>query len=170
MSDAPALDARAFRTLLGRFATGVTVVTSVDGGTPLGMTANAFSSVSLNPLLVLVCVDRKASMYEPLLRSGHFAVNILAADQQPVAAFFARSGRGVDGGGSMGGVQYRMGKTGSPLIEGSLGWLDCRVWRQYDGGDHTILVGEVVDMELTTSDAVPLLFFGGGYGSFTPRR
>lgn len=166
MSDEMALDARAYRDVIGRFATGVTVVTMHDGEQPQGMTANAITSVSLDPMLVLVCVDKGASVYEPMQRAGAFAVNILTGRQRAVSEFFARTGRGEDGD-PMGGFPYRSGPSGVPILDGTLGWLECRPWRQYEGGDHTIVVGEVVRMELAEPDGEPLLFYAGAFGQFT---
>ena len=157
-----AIDTRAFRDISGHFATGVTVVTMRDGDEPHGLTANAFTSVSLDPPLVLFCIDRDASLHDQMERAGAFAVNILSSAQRELADFFASHGRG-DGGDSMGGFPHRPGATGSPLLAGTLCWLDCRVWNRYDGGDHTIVVGEVVEMELTQAEGSPLLFFGGAY-------
>ena len=162
MTDQASPEPRAFREVAGRFATGVTIITMADGGQPHGMTANAFSSVSLDPPLVLVCVDKAASAYEPILRAGAFAVNILAEHQRSLSDFFARHGREEEGD-PMGGFAHRSGKTGSPILDGTLGWLDCRMTEQFDGGDHSIVIGEVIDLELTEPSGAPLLFFAGGY-------
>jgi flavin reductase (DIM6/NTAB) family NADH-FMN oxidoreductase RutF len=91
-----------------------------------------------------------------------FAVNILSRQQNELSSFFARTGRGGDGD-AMGGFGFQDGATGSPILDGTLGWLDCRPWQRYDGGDHTIVVGEVVDFELSQPEGEPLLFFSGGY-------
>ena len=162
MASEPVLDTRSYRSLVGRFATGVTVITVNDAGQYRAMTANSFTSVSLDPLLVLICVTKDASMHEPIHEAGTFAVNILAADQRHVAELFARRG---ELSGPMGGIPHRRGSTGAPLIEGTLGWFECEVWREYDGGDHTIFVGRVVDMDLTDPDGEPLVFFAGRYGA-----
>ena len=162
MPDGAPHDARAFRDVCGRFATGVTVVTMHDGDQPHGITVNAFASVSLDPLLLLVCIDKAVSVYQALERAGAFAVNILTEDQRELSEFFACHGR-EDEGDTMGGFPYRAGKTGSPILEGTLGWVDCRFWRQSDAGDHTMVLGEVVDMELSRPDGAPLLFYSGGY-------
>jgi len=162
MSDDSALDARSYRDLCGRFATGITIVTMNDSGQVHGMTANAFTSVSLDPMLLLICVDKGASVYDALQRAGAFTVNILAEDQRDIASFFARHGR-EDDSDAMGGFPYREGKNGSPIMEGSIGWADCRFWNQTDAGDHTIVIGEVVDMELSQPDSEPLLYFASGY-------
>ena len=161
------VDPRRFRDVIGRFATGVTVVTLHDGEQAIGMTANAVSSLSLDPLLILFCVDKGASAYAALERADAFAVNILALEQRDVSGFFATSGRGDDGD-AMGGFPHRAGETGAPLLDGTLGWFDCRPWARYEGGDHTIVVGEVVDFALAQPDGDPLLFFGGGYRELGP--
>ncbi len=163
------LDPRALRDIGGRFATGVTVITLRDGDQRHGMTANAFTSVSLRPPLVLYCIQKSASVFEAEQRTDTFAVNILAEDQRAVSDFFARTGRGADGD-SMGGFRYRdAGKSGAPLLEGCIAWLDCRVWARYEGGDHIIVVGEVLDMALLEPEAPPLMFYGGAYRQVQPR-
>jgi flavin reductase (DIM6/NTAB) family NADH-FMN oxidoreductase RutF len=162
MADQSVSTQRLFRDMAGRFATGVTVVTLRDSGEGLGMTANAFSSVSLDPPLVLVCIDKGASAYPSMQAAEGFAVNILSRQQDELSSFLARTGRGEDGD-AMGGFAFRDGANGSPILDGTLGWLDCRPCERYDGGDHTIGVGEVVDFELLQPDGDPLLFFSGGY-------
>jgi len=161
------LDPRAFRDLIGRFATGVTVITLHDGEQAVGMTANAVSSLSLDPLLILFCVDKGASAYDAFESTDGFAINILALEQGDISGFFATSGRGEDGD-AMGGFAYSEGATGAPLLEGTIGWFDCRPWARYEGGDHTIVVGEVVGFNLAQPDGDPLLFFGGGYRELGP--
>jgi flavin reductase (DIM6/NTAB) family NADH-FMN oxidoreductase RutF len=161
------LDPRAFRDLIGRFATGVTVITLHDGEQAVGMTANAVSSLSLDPLLILFCVDKGASAYDAFESTDGFAINILALEQGDISGFFATSGRG-EGGDAMGGFAYSEGATGAPLLEGTIGWFDCRPWARYEGGDHTIVVGEVVGFNLAQPDGDPLLFFGGGYRELGP--
>jgi len=162
MTNEIALASRTFRDLIGRFATGVTVVTAQDGGQAQGMTANAVTSVSLDPMLLLVCVAKSASAHELMDRSTEFAVNILAEDQMALSAFFARPGH-TDEPDPMGGFPHRAGPTGAPLLDGVMGWIECRRWQHYDGGDHTIVVGEVVEMEMARPDDAPLLFYAGGY-------
>jgi flavin reductase (DIM6/NTAB) family NADH-FMN oxidoreductase RutF len=162
MSDSPNLDIRTFRDVIGRFATGVTVVTTTDGDSAVGMTANAVSSVSLDPFLVLVCVDKLTLAHEHLNDADGFAVNILAQGQGELSTFFASTGRGEEGD-AMGGFPYQLSDRGTPLLDGTIGWLDCRPWQRYDGGDHTIVVGEVRGLALTQPDVDPLLFFAGGY-------
>ena len=162
MSDSTSFDIRTFRDVIGRFATGVTVVTTTDGDSAVGMTANAVSSVSLDPFLVLVCVEKSASAHGHLNDADGFAVNILAHGQGELSKLFASAGRG-DEGDAMSGFPYQLSARGTPLLDGTLGWIDCRPWQRYDGGDHTIVVGEVRALALTQPDADPLLFFAGGY-------
>jgi flavin reductase (DIM6/NTAB) family NADH-FMN oxidoreductase RutF len=146
-----------FRTALSRFASGVTVVTTTDGhGKPFGMTVSAFSSLSLEPPLILICIDKKASGHGHFSPGSTFAVNILAEDQEEVSRRFAS--RDVD---RFNGIGYRSGTTGVPLLEGAIARIECRVTDIYAGGDHTIVVGELVATEV--SDGKPLAYYRGGY-------
>ena len=150
-----------FRQALGRFASGVTVVTcKSDDGNPGGLTVSAFSSLSLEPPLVLICIDRRASVYENLKEGSWFAVNVLAQDQESVSRRFAS--READ---RFKGIGYREGKTGAPLIEGALACIECRVVHSYPGGDHTVFIGQVESSEV--NDGKPLLYFRGGYSSIS---
>lgn len=156
----PSIDSREFRNTVGRFATGVTVITAQVHHLRRGMTANSFTSVSLHPPLVLVCVDRSASMHPLLEVADAFAVNILAADQRAVSDVFARRG---DREEVMNDVPFRDGVLGSPILDGVLAWAECRVEERYAGGDHTIVVGRVQSMQIERSEADPLLYYAGGY-------
>jgi flavin reductase (DIM6/NTAB) family NADH-FMN oxidoreductase RutF len=158
MTAEPALDPRRFRDAIGRFATGVTVVTWDDGEHIRGKTANAVSSLSLDPMLLLVCVDQKGTAHEQLKAARAFAVNILAQDQLEVSTAFAR--RGVE---DMGEVPYSTRQTGAPIIDGALAWVECEIAERLEGGDHTIYIGRVLDLEIARPDASPLLFYGGRY-------
>jgi flavin reductase (DIM6/NTAB) family NADH-FMN oxidoreductase RutF len=150
-----------FRAVLGSFATGVTVITTSGGEHAYGMTANAFSSVSLDPPLVLCCAKSGAEGSEHIDRNGCFAVNILAADQEPLSRYFSSKDR-PRGRDAFRGVPHRVGSSGSPLLEGVVAYLDCTLHATYDAGDHRIFIGEVLDLELNLETA-PLLFHGGGY-------
>lgn len=161
MPDA-SIDSRLFRDVMGRFATGVTAVTVALDGRRRGMTANAVTSLSLHPALVLVCVDRNSAMHSLFEVAEAFAVNILAQDQRAAAEFFARL---KDASDPMGGYAYRNGALGSPILEEALAWVECRVSERYVGGDHTIIVGRVEAMAITRPEAGPLLFYAGGYHS-----
>jgi flavin reductase len=131
------------RAVMGTYATGVTVVTS-GRDLPHGMTANAFTSVSLDPAMVLVCVKRTATMHATIMAHGTFAVSILAADQEALARYFASSARPHDER-EFSTVSYRPGPhTGAPIIDGNLGWVECKLAAVYDGGDHSIFLGSVL--------------------------
>jgi len=152
------VDQLEFRRVMGHFATGVTVVTSHDGAGKLGgLTANAVASVSLDPPLLLVCVDKKSDSYPLFDASRSFAVNILANQQETLSRRFAKSG-----GDKFTGVGYRIGVTGCPILTDTIAFLDCRVRYTFEAGDHTIYVGEAVEIAVG-SDAEPLLYFRGGY-------
>lgn len=151
-----------FRAVMARFATGVTVMTTLVDGEPHGMTANAVSSVSLDPLLVLVCVERDAAMCGLVDRSGIFSLSILAADQVEVSNRFADPSRPSGAAQFADGLRATPGSTGAPRIDGAVGWIDCRVWRTYDGGDHLIVVGEVEALD-TGDDHDALVYFRSGY-------
>jgi flavin reductase (DIM6/NTAB) family NADH-FMN oxidoreductase RutF len=144
---------------MSRFASGVTVVTChVPGGEMRGITVSAFSSLSLDPPLVLVCIDKRASLHDDLKEGGFFAVNFLAEDQEPVSRRFASKDND-----RFNGINCSKGQTQTPLIEGALGFVECRVVNVYAGGDHTIFVGEV---EATcVRDGRPLLYFRGDYSN-----
>jgi flavin reductase (DIM6/NTAB) family NADH-FMN oxidoreductase RutF len=158
-----AIEDAQFRRVLGHFATGVTVVAAqVDGGPPRGLTANAITSVSLDPPLVLVCVEHVADTHDVIAESEAFAISVLRQDQEAVARRFAS----YDPDAKFDGVAYRAASTGAPVLVDALAWIDCRLWARYDGGDHTIFVGEVVDGD--TEDGAPLLYFRGGYGRMGP--
>ena len=130
-----------------------------------GMTVNSLTSVSLEPTLVLFCCERDASLHEPVLASGVWAASVLPAAQQDVASWFATRGRpGVDQ--FTGQTAHPGAATGAPVLEGALAWFECRTWATYDGGDHTIIVGEVLDMGCG-DDALGLLYFRSAYGATT---
>jgi 3-hydroxy-9,10-secoandrosta-1,3,5(10)-triene-9,17-dione monooxygenase reductase component len=152
--------ARQFRDVLGRFASGVTVVTSISGGEPVGLTCQSFSSVSLNPPLV-VFIPSKTSRAWPLIqRSGKFCVNFLADGQADLSNVMAS--RGVD---KFEGVPWSPApETGSPVLEGTLGHVDCQIHTVHEAGDHYIVVGRVLDLVLGEGEK-PLLFFQGKYAS-----
>lgn len=134
---------RAFRDVLGRFASGVTVVTTVDDGVDHAMTASAFCSVSLDPALVLIVVDRRNRFHDAVLASGTWAVSIVAEDGQDDASWLALRGRRLED--QLDRVAHRRGEaTGAAQLERAIAWLECRTWETYDGGDHTIVVGEVL--------------------------
>jgi flavin reductase (DIM6/NTAB) family NADH-FMN oxidoreductase RutF len=161
MTSSSPVDARLYRDAIGRFATGVTVVTVDDGVAPRGMTANAVSSVSLDPVLLLVCVAKSARSHQSLESARAFAVNVLTVEQRELSDYFARSSDTA--ADPMGSWPYRRASTGAPVLEGALAWFDCRVTDWLPGGDHSIVIGEVVDMAVERPDAEPLLFHAGAY-------
>lgn len=148
-------DSRAFRDAMGQFATGVTIVSTWNEGEVQAMTANAFSSVSLDPPLVLVCIARTANTHGAILRANRFAVSILPEESEGVSNFYAgRRDAGTAG-------EFDLERAKSPVLKEALAWVDCRVWQVYDGGDHSIFVGEVEALEVRGGE--PLLFFAGRY-------
>lgn len=149
------------RRVLGSFATGVTIVTTRGPAGDHGMTANAFSSVSLDPPLVLVCVARDSSGRAAIAGNGVFAVNVLAAEQEELSRRFARRER-PRGTATFSGVGHRAESTGSPVILGAAAYLDCRLQATHQAGDHVILVGSVERLGRDEA-ASPLLFHGGRY-------
>ena len=163
---AAAHDPKDLRRCFGTFATGVTVITA-GGPSPSGMTANAFSSVSLDPAMVLVCVKLDAVMHQSILAEQGFAVSVLAAHQESVARYFADKKR-PRGPREFEAVRWQPAPVGgAPVIEGSLAWIDCRLAAVYDGGDHSIFIGSVLEMGRNdTRDA--LLFYGGAFHRLEP--
>jgi len=157
----PGFDPATFRTVLGHFCSGITIVTAVEGDEPLGFTCQSFSSVSLDPPLVLF-VAAKASISWPRIRAAvHFCANVLASDQEALCRRFA-----VKGADKFAGVGWRPGPSGAPVLDGCIAYVDCEIQAVHDAGDHDIVVGRVVDLAVT-SETGPLLFFRGGYGRFT---
>jgi flavin reductase len=150
-----------FRSAVGSFATGVTVVTTRGEEHAYGMTANAFSSVSLDPPLVLVCVISQSEGSEHIRRNGCFAVNVLKADQEPLSRYFASRER-PRGRDAFGEVDHRIAASGSPILEGAIGYLDCRLHTSHDAGDHEIFIGEVLELGFDP-EGEPLVFHGGRY-------
>ena len=150
------IDPDAFRAVLGRFASGVTVVAARDGdGHDPGMTVSAFASVSLRPPLVLVCIGHESSLHPVLEEADAFGISILAADQEALSRRFATHGSTFDG------VGFERGELGVPLLDGALAWLECRIAARHPLGDHTVVVGEVEGCD--TRNAGPLLYYRGGY-------
>jgi len=155
------VDQHQFRRVMGHFATGVTVLTTALGEDLHGMTANAVCSVSLDPLLVLVCVNKQARTHAVLSESGVFAVNVLAEEQEHLSRLFADDA--VDAAHSLTGLSYRRGVTGAPILADCLAYVECRVVAAYPGGDHTIFMGAVEDAGVLR-EGRPLIFFRGAYG------
>ena len=153
------IDPDSFRSVLGRFASGITIVTAIDAdGQDVGMTVSAFSSVSLHPPLVQICVDRAASMFDTLRQHAKgFGVSILGSEQEALSRRFAAE----DSMHRFDGIGYARGDSGVVLLEDALAHLECRMYASYDAGDHMLFVGEVE--HATAGDARPLLYYRGGY-------
>lgn len=150
-------DPKQFRNALGSFATGVTVVTTLDAeGKPVGMTANSFNSVSLDPMLVLWSIAKNANAYDSFVESNHFAIHILADDQQDLSQQFAT--KGID---RFAGLDYQRGHAEVPVLPHCSARFECDIEHRYDGGDHTILVGRVQHFEHNQKQ--PLVFHAGRY-------
>ncbi len=151
------LDPDAFRAVMGRFASGVTVVTATDvNGEDHGMTVSAFASVSLQPPLVVVCIDRDASMHDVLAAAEHFAVNILASTQESIARRFADTGAQ-----RFEGIGYHRGENGAPILNDVLAYIECKRISTTVTGDHTVLIADTVATAMR--DARPLLYYRGGF-------
>ncbi len=157
------LDETVLRGALGRFASGVTVVTTVLDGVDHAMTASAFTSVSLDPPQVLVCSQRSSRFHEAVTESGIWGVSILSDRGRAASAWFAHSGRQLEG--QFDDVPHHRGALGVPLLDASLAWLECRTIGAHDGGTHTILVGEVITAAVQADDDDPRLPYRHSYGT-----
>jgi flavin reductase (DIM6/NTAB) family NADH-FMN oxidoreductase RutF len=152
-----AIDPGELRRVMGCFATGVTIITTRDqGGKPYGLTANAVTSLSLTPPLLLICVDRKAETYPHFFDSKLFVLNILAEDQEALSRRFATTG-----GDKFVGLDFLHGRLDTPILAGTLGHVECRIVETLEGGDHVIHIGQVEHAE--AREGRPLLFFRGKY-------
>jgi 3-hydroxy-9,10-secoandrosta-1,3,5(10)-triene-9,17-dione monooxygenase reductase component len=147
-----------FKNVLGHFATGVAVVTAIDGVEPVGLTIQSFCSLSLDPPLILLCPARASTSWPRVERAGRLCVNLLAEGQAALARQFARSG-----GDKYTDVTWtRSAETGSPLLEGALAWVDCEIEQSFQGGDHLIAVCRVLDLAVRT-DLKPLIFYRSNF-------
>jgi flavin reductase (DIM6/NTAB) family NADH-FMN oxidoreductase RutF len=160
-TDTTAFTAKEFRSTVGAFATGVTVVTTRSGEQAYGMTANAFTSVSLDPPLVLVCVISPSEGADQISANQCFAVNVLHAEQEPISRYFASRDR-PRGRDAFSEVPHRNGASGSPIIDGAVAYLDCKLHASHEAGDHLIFIGEVLELGFD-AEAEPLVFHGGRY-------
>ena len=151
----PIDDAR-FRQAMGHFASGVTVVTTASTGELYGMTVSSFSSLSLNPPLVLICIDKSVPSHDMIRDSGRFVVNILEERQEHLSRRFATTATD-----KFKGVAWHSGQLGLPVLDNTLAAIECRLRSALDGGDHTIFIGEVLDAEVR--EGAPLLYYRRGY-------
>jgi flavin reductase (DIM6/NTAB) family NADH-FMN oxidoreductase RutF len=150
-----------FRKAMGSFATGVTVITVDSEGEVHGMTANAFTSVSLDPLLVLVCVDHRARTHTHLHARKRFGVNVLAENQRAISEYYALPSPTHQNAEQEAGARFDRTQHGTPVLHGALAYLECRLHSAQDAGDHTIFIAEVEDVVVREGD--PLLYFRGAY-------
>ncbi len=157
----PAIDGAHFRHVLGHFLTGVTIITATDPETnsPVGLAASSFSSLSLDPPLVLFCAGKNSSSWPRIQAAGNYCVNILGDDQEVLSRQFAGKGD------KFAGVGWRNGPSGSPVIESALAWIDCTIDSEVDAGDHVIVIGRVLGLDAKDHGG-PLAYFRGGYGVF----
>lgn len=153
-------DAALYRTVLGHFGSGVVIVTGADDHGPSGFTCQSFFAASLDPQLVVFSPQITSTSWPKVAATGAFCANVLSDEQEALSRAFA-----VSGGDKFKGVGWRPGPTGSPIISDSLAWVDCRIDTVHEAGDHLLVVGRVVDMGY--SNGRPLLFYRGGFGSFT---
>jgi len=156
---AATLDAGRFREVLGHFVTGVTIVTAMQGGQPVGFTCQAFTSLSLDPPLVALAPGKNSTSWPRIAAAGAFCVNILAEDQEALGRDFA-----ISGGDKFTGVGWTPAGNGAPVLDGALAWVECTFVRAYDAGDHELVVGRVLDMGVRRGQ--PLIYYRGGFGRF----
>jgi flavin reductase (DIM6/NTAB) family NADH-FMN oxidoreductase RutF len=157
------IDPPEFRRILGHWVSGVAVVAArTAAGKPCGLTANAVASLSLQPPLVLACVDRTADSHDCIRDAGHFSINVLASEDERLARRFAA----WDILQKFEEIGHHSEVSGAPVLDDALAWVDCRLWQTYEGGDHTIFIGEVLAGD--AREGAPLLYYRGGYGRFVP--
>ena len=156
------VDPIAYRRVVGRFATGVAVVTTAVDGAQHAMTCNSLTSVSLEPVLVLFCVEKVARFHGAVLSTGAWAVSVLATGQEELARRFAVRGRPLED--QFSDIAHVPGPvTGAAVVDGALAALECRTVQTVEAGDHTVVIGEVLDVSVPTPDAAPLLYYEGRY-------
>jgi len=157
---APDFDAARFRQVLGHFCTGVVIIAGQHEGSPVGLTVQSFTSLSLDPPLVSFAVGRGSSTWPKLREAGSFSANILAEDQEALCRAFAASG--ID---KFDGVGWRPGVTSSPILDDVIGYVECRIDAEHDAGDHILVIGHVLELDIVRKGK-PLLFYRGGFGRF----
>lgn len=153
------VDEARFREVLGHFATGVTIVTAMEDGAPVGFTCQAFTSLSLDPPMVALAPAKSSTSWPRIAKAGAFCVNILADSQEALCRSFA-----VSGGDKFAGVAWHVGAAGTPVLEGSLAWVECDLDAIHDAGDHELVVGRV--RQLGVGRGAPLVFYRAGFGGF----
>jgi flavin reductase (DIM6/NTAB) family NADH-FMN oxidoreductase RutF len=156
------VDEARFRQVLGHFPTGVTVVASIGAdGQPVGLAVGSFCSVSLEPALVLFCPSVTSTSFPAIRDAGVFVVNVLNEEQEDVSRVFASKAEN-----KFAGVGWRHARSGSPIVNEALAWIDCRIHRIDEAGDHYVVIGQVLDLGVNDRVGGPLLFYRGGYGRF----
>jgi 3-hydroxy-9,10-secoandrosta-1,3,5(10)-triene-9,17-dione monooxygenase reductase component len=159
-------DLARFKQAMGTFATGVTIVSGIEDGRPVGFTCQSFMSVSIDPPFVAVAPARTSTSWPRIAAAGSFCVNVLADHQSEVGQRFA-----ISGGDKFQGVSWHPGPaTGSPVIEGGLAWVDCRLELVHDAGDHELIIGRVLDLGVGASDGSPLLYYRSKFATVAGRR
>jgi 3-hydroxy-9,10-secoandrosta-1,3,5(10)-triene-9,17-dione monooxygenase reductase component len=153
-------DAASLRTVLGHFTTGIAIITAVDGEEPVGMACNSFTSVSLEPQLVLFCAAKSSTTWPRIQAARKWAANILDEDAEEVSRLFAQ--KGAD---RFARISYTIGRTGAPILDAALAFVDCETIAEHDAGDHVIVVGQVLELGYAP-EGKPLVFYRGGYGRF----
>ena len=159
--DTGGIDAAHYRNVLGHFPTGVTIITGKHEDSPVGMAIGSFSSVSLEPPLVLFCPQKSSSSWPLIEASGAFCANILSSEQEDLCRVMAS--KSAD---KFEGVGWRPGASGSPVLNDVLGWIDCTIERVHDEGDHFVVIGRVLELD-AANEGLPLVFYRGGYGRFS---
>jgi len=155
------IDADIYKQVMGSFPSGVTVITTLDEhGDIVGMTASAFSSLSIDPALVLFCPNYKADSYPHLIRSKRFAIHLLSAEQQAEAYAFASKGKDKAAG-----IEWSLSALGNPILKNAIAVIECELWREYEGGDHAIMVGAVLDLHVPEQPSNPLVYCRGKMGA-----
>lgn len=151
------IDSSLYKQVMGSFPSGVTVITTFnDEGEVVGLTASAFSALSLDPALVLFCPNYSSDSYPQLIKRQQFAIHLLGAEQQALAYAFASKGKDKGAG-----LAWQRSELGNPLLEGATAIIECELWREYEGGDHAILVGQVRNLIVPEQDVVPMLYCRG---------
>ena len=150
-------DSRAYRDTMGQFCTGVVIVAGVEKGKLVGFAAQSFVSLSLDPPLVAVCPGKASTSWPRIRAAGYFCINILAEDQQATSDIFAQAGKTAD-------IAWATRRTGAPILNGAMAYVECALIVEHDAGDHTVAIGRVLGFETLRDDAKPLLYFRGGYG------
>ena len=151
------INSKDFRSVMGTFATGVTIITTIDNGKPKGITANSFTSVSLEPPLVMFCLGKDSTNFEAFMSSNFFAVNILSANQEELSNKFA-----LFEGDRFAGIKWSIWETGAPILSNVISAVDCRRATTHDAGDHIIMLGQVLRADILNAPQ-PLLYFQGSY-------